>query len=111
MNIQEKEKLEISFNNVKTDVINLQANINHILDRLKYLEDQNKQLHLLLNRNKPKNTTKTKNKTYVVSKAGKKLHVSNCLHAQNIKKENRKIFKNKTEALNRGYKLCSCLAY
>ncbi len=110
MNYKEKEKLAISFQNVKTDVINIQTNINYILDRINHLEKENKQLHLLLVKNKP-TTTKTKNKTYVVSKTGKKLHVSNCLHAQNIKKENRKIFKNKTEALNKGYKLCSCLAY
>jgi len=110
MNTTEKQKIEDSFRNVKTDVIQIQENLKFILTKLNQLDITTRKLSLNLTKTKITTTKKTI-KNYVVSKTGKKLHNPNCLHAQNIKKENIKIFQSKTEALNKGYKLCSCLAY
>ena len=109
MNSNDKQKIENSFSNVKTDVITINETLRKIILKINHLEIENKKLNLLIK--VPNKKSKKHPKSFVVSKTGKKLHSSNCLHAQNIKKENRKVFKNKTEALNQGYKLCSCLAY
>ena len=52
---------------------------------------------------------KTKAKTYVVAKEGKKFHIPECPYAKNILPKSKLIFKSKDAALNKGYKPCSCV--
>jgi len=52
---------------------------------------------------------KTKAKTYVSSKEGKKFHIPECPYAKNILPKSKSTFKSKDAALNKGYKPCSCV--
>ena len=127
MNSEELEQNVInSFQLVKEDVRKLFENTKFILEQIEELREENKQLRMQAGKPvaakvitmqpaKPIKTvrvTKARQmKNFVAAKNGKKVHSPNCLHAQNISKENRVIFTTKTKALNAGYKLCSCLAY
>ncbi|MFH1682355.1 MAG: hypothetical protein ABIA37_01020 [Candidatus Woesearchaeota archaeon] len=126
MNSEELEQNVInSFQLVKEDVRRLFENTKFILEQIEELRAENRQLRMGAGKDttkvitvqaaKPSKTvriTKARQmKNFVASKTGKKVHSPNCLHAQNISKENKVIFTTKTKALNAGYKLCSCLAY
>ena len=54
-----------------------------------------------------KKTDKKSKIIYITSKNSNVLHVSNCPFAKNIKKSNRRMFKDLSEA--RGYKRCECI--
>lgn len=49
-------------------------------------------------------------KTFVASKTSNKLHAAKCAYAKNIKLKNKVIFKNKSLAINKGFKTCACVA-
>lgn len=84
-----------SFDLAKKDIYALHQHIKVLWQEVEQLKTQ-------------KNVT---NYTYVASKKGKKAHQANCLFARKINKENKLVFGTKTEALNDGFKLCSCLSY
>lgn len=127
MNTEELEQNVItSFQLVKGDMKRLFENTKFILEQIEELKAENRKLREQLSRNPAvkvvsvpaekktvtRRVTKARQmKNFVASKTGKKVHSPNCLHAQNISKENKVIFTTKTKALNAGYKLCSCLAY
>jgi hypothetical protein len=48
-------------------------------------------------------------KLFVAAKGSKKVHLSNCPFAQNIKPKNRLTFKSKIKPLNEGFKTCKCI--
>ena len=110
---QIEQNIVTSFNLAKQDIYNLYEHVKSLTTQIEDLKKENSYLYSqikLLDKKKPVKTQKV-NKKYIASKSGKKLHNANCLHARNIKKTNKLIFNNKTEALTDGYKLCSCLAY
>ena len=129
MNVEELEQNVInSFQVVKGDMKRLFENTKFILEQIEELKRENKSLMEKLsgekktqvitveapqqNKTVKRRVTKARQmKNFVASKDGKKVHSPNCMHAQNISKENKVIFTTKTKALNAGYKLCSCLAY
>jgi regulator of replication initiation timing len=110
---QEKIEQNIvnSFNLAKKDINSLYEHVKVLHQSVEELQKENSFLYLQIKNMTKKKVKVQKNKKYISSKTGKKLHQANCLHARNIKKTNRVIFNNKTEALNQNYKLCSCLAY
>ena len=112
MNEEQEQKIIDSFQLVKKDMKKLATSLSLVLDKVEKLDSENKKLNLVVSKVKPTVVVSRKTKTskkFVASKTGKKVHMANCLHARNIKK--RVIFKSKTDALNKGYKLCSCVAY
>ena len=56
-----------------------------------------------------KTVVKKPKKIYVASKSGKTVHEKICPFAKKIIPKSRVKFKSKTEALNKGYKACSCI--
>ncbi|PIN73614.1 hypothetical protein COV20_05310 [Candidatus Woesearchaeota archaeon CG10_big_fil_rev_8_21_14_0_10_45_16] len=93
------ENVQRSFQLAKSDIYALYEHVKVLRAEVDYL----KQLNM------KSSQPAAVEKQFVASETGKKVHQANCLHAQKIKK--RVIFKTKTLALNKGYKLCSCLAY
>ena len=49
-----------------------------------------------------------KEKVFVGSKNGKKMHLENCPFAQNIRPKSKVVFKSSLQGLNSGYKYCRC---
>ena len=114
MNDEQEQKIIDSFQLVKSDMKKLATSLSLVLDKVEKLDSENKKLNLVVSKVKPtvvvsRKTAAKVSKKFVASKTGKKVHMANCMHARNIKK--RVIFKSKTDALNKGYKLCSCVAY
>ncbi|MBU0456789.1 MAG: hypothetical protein KKD75_01470 [Nanoarchaeota archaeon] len=108
-----EETIVKSFQLAKKDIFNLYEHFNAMKSEVEMLKIKNQQLALEVAQFKPvvKNVKQVANKQYIASKSGKKVHQANCLFARNISKENKIIFRTKTNALNEGYNLCSCLAY
>jgi len=58
---------------------------------------------------KKKTTRKKATQKVVSSKTSNKVHDKKCPFAKNIKNSNKVVVGSKSQALNKGYKLCSCL--
>ena len=110
---QIEQNIVNSFNLAKKDITALYEHVKVLHQSVEDLKKENSFLYSQIKTmTKKKVKVKVeKGKKYVASKTGKKLHQANCLHARNIKRTNKLVFNNKTEALNQNFKLCSCLAY
>tara|TARA_Y100000034_G_C6646259_1_gene282707 strand:+ start:180 stop:491 length:312 start_codon:yes stop_codon:yes gene_type:complete len=99
-----ENNIKRSFRGVKNDILELKNQI------LMLAEGQEK-LGVLFSERKEKKvkTVKSKTKSFVAAKEGKKFHIRECPYAKNIKPKSRINFKTKSTALNKGYKPCSCV--
>lgn len=126
-----EEKILRSFKSMKTEIIKIQDEIMQVSNVqeniLKEINLMNEQKSVVTNTKKKKAGRKPKKKVakkttkvvrvvapktvakYVAAETGKKFHIEACPFAKNIKPMSKVIFNTKDDALNKGYKPCSCV--
>jgi hypothetical protein len=98
-----EQNLADSFKNIKKDVTELQ---NDLLEVNKKQKDLINSLADLKVPKKHRAYSKTK---FIASKDGKKFHIPECPYAKNILPKLKLSFKSKENALNKGFKPCTCV--
>ncbi|MFP4401528.1 MAG: hypothetical protein ACLFPQ_06620 [Candidatus Woesearchaeota archaeon] len=101
-----------SFRNVKSDIVKLQRSmisLTQTVDNLRANQEKLIEKISKLESSKTPRQANKKDKIYVASKSGNKFHDSLCPYAQNIKPKSKVTFKTKNDALNQGYKPCTCI--
>lgn len=114
-----------SFSLAKEDIEELYQHIHFVLQQMDQLRQENaylaQQVAQLNMQNSTKavpkkavkktvrKATKKASKKVISSKTSNKVHDKTCPFAKNIKRSNMVVVGSKTEALKKGYKLCSCL--
>ena len=118
-------KLQKSFVNVKQDMALLYSHVETLRNRIVELEDTNMRLvsamtvlgevvaagqkRQLAGQKPVRRIAARKTARIVASKTGRKVHVSTCPFAQNIKAVNTREFTSKAAARKADYKACKCM--
>ena len=121
MNVNQLENNVVeSFKLAKQDIVKLYQNVGYLLGQVEQLKKENaylmtkiesisKKKRTVIVKTAKKVARKVVSKKFLATKAGIKVHDTNCPFAKNIKPKNKVVFASKVKDLNEGYKFCKCL--
>jgi len=110
---QFERNIILSFKRARKDIVKLQEQILQLINSQTLLAER---IDKINTKNIVKNVkivkapvAKSRTKSFIASKTGKKFHIPECIFTKNIKPKSMVKFKSKNTALNAGYKPCDCV--